>query len=437
MNGAGRDNKIEPLTNIGVGRHYIDETSRVNRGPYSKRHAPTSDSDDLNSNGVVDWSEKPRASIEGNPTISFSSTPQRVNTTPDLASTAPKSNGSTNPSQAQGSGSIAQQIIAKSQAEEQKKEEALKKYHSAWQKYYDEYYRNYYIAALEEQKAKFKEKQASVVDSREDDGTLSQSDVQDKLTEQINAKVESAGARPKHNWRQQPWFIPVLSAIIVVVIFLFLQYNSVVASWVMGFITPGASSTQTIIVGTGSNSPISDSPRIIIPKINVNAPVTYGLTSLDENTVQTALQNGPVNYPVNGASATPGQKGNTVILGHSSADAFAPGNYKFIFVQLNRLSSGDLFYLDYGQKRYTYRVTKLKVIEPNDLAALSLGTDKPRATLVTCDPPGTVARRLLVIADQVSPNPNSATDVVSTANESQPASISGKPKTLLEKLFSH
>lgn len=205
----------------------------------------------------------------------------------------------------------------------------------------------------------------------------------------------------------------------------------------MGFITPGASSTQTIIVGTNSNSPVSDSPRIIIPKINVNAPVTYGLTSLDEDTVQKALQNGPVNYPVNGATATPGQKGNTVILGHSSADAFAPGDYKFIFVQLNRLGSGDLFYLDYASKRYTYRVTELKVIEPNNLAALNLGTDKPYATLVTCDPPGTVAHRLLVIADQVSPNPTTATTEAASTSTAQPTNISGKPKTLIEKLFSH
>ena len=96
--------------------------------------------------------------------------------------------------------------------------------------------------------------------------------------------------------------------------------------------------TQTIIVGSGSNQPISTSPHVIIPKINVNAPVVYGLTDLSENNVQVALRNGPVHYPLAGATATPGQKGNTVILGHSSADVFAPGDYKFIFVQLNRLA---------------------------------------------------------------------------------------------------
>lgn len=425
MNGAGRDDKIQPLSNVGVGRHYIDEASRVDRGPYSQRHAPTSDSDDLDSDGIVDWSEKPRTSIEANPTISFSSGQQQA-----ASSTA---------TQTANHGSIAHQIIAQSQAEDKKKEEALRKYHSAWQKYYDEYYRNYYIAALEEQKSKFKEQQASVVDSRETDGNLSQEDVQTRLKEHITetAKSDKPKENPWRRWRRKPWFIPVISAIVVVIAFLFLQYNSVVASWVMGFITPGASSTQTIIVGTNSNSPVSDSPRIIIPKINVNAPVTYGLTSLDEDTVQKALQNGPVNYPVSGATATPGQKGNTVILGHSSADAFAPGDYKFIFVQLNRLGSGDLFYLDYASKRYTYRVTEIKVIEPNNLAALNLGTDKPYATLVTCDPPGTVARRLLVIADQVSPNPTTATTEAASSSAAQPANISGKPKTLIEKLFNH
>ena len=112
-----------------------------------------------------------------------------------------------------------------------------------------------------------------------------------------------------------------------------------------------------------------------------------------------------------------------------------PGDYKFIFVQLNRLTAGDLFYLDYGAKRYTYKVTELKVIDPTDVAALNLGTDKPYATLVTCDPPGTTAQRLLVIAEQVSPNPDGADEVQADDASNTPASITGKPKTLLESIF--
>lgn len=329
-----------------------------------------------------------------------------------------------------GADQAASRLLSEQQRKQQVIASAQKKYHTAWQNYYQKYYQNYYMAALQEQEKRFAKQRAAVVDSRENDGVLEQKEVQQRLTNDVISKVEQGAKKIK----SKAWFWPVAIAVIVVLIFLFLQFNSVIAAKIAAFITPGSSETQTIIVGSGSNTPTSLEPRVIIPKINVNAPVTYGLTSLDEKTVQTALQNGPVNYPVAGATAVPGQKGNTVILGHSSADVFAPGNYKFIFVQLNRLTQGDLFYLDYGKTRYTYKVAQTKVINPNQVDQLNLGTDKPYATLVTCDPPGTIARRLLVIAEQVSPDPNQA--AAEQQSDTKPAAtITGKPKTLLESIF--
>lgn len=304
-------------------------------------------------------------------------------------------------------------------------------YLSAWQNYYQKYYENYYVAALQQQKQKFAQQKAEVVDSRENDGTLSQTEVQQRISNSILSRLSNATGKAK----ERRWFWPVVAAVIVMLIFLLLQYNSVISAKVAAFISPGMSSSQTIIVGTGANTPVSYQPRVIIPKINVNAPVTYGLTNLSEDAVQAALQNGPVNYPVAGATAKPGQKGNVAILGHSSADFFAKGNYKFIFVQLNRLTQDDLFYLDYGKTRYTYKVKQIKVINPNEVSQLNLGTSKNYATLVTCDPPGTIEHRLLVIGEQVSPNPDGATVETSKKSSNQPTKITGKPKTLLENIF--
>lgn len=304
-------------------------------------------------------------------------------------------------------------------------------YLSAWQNYYQKYYENYYVAALQQQKQKFAQQKAEVVDSRENDGTLSQTEVQQRISNNILSRLSNAADKAK----ERRWFWPVVAAVVVMLIFLLLQYNSVISAKVAAFISPGMSSSQTIIVGTGANTPVSYQPRVIIPKINVNAPVTYGLTNLNEDAVQAALQNGPVNYPVAGATAKPGQKGNVAILGHSSADFFAKGNYKFIFVQLNRLTQDDLFYLDYGKTRYTYKVKQVKVINPNEVSQLNLGTSKNYATLVTCDPPGTIEHRLLVIGEQVSPNPDGATVETSKKSSNQPTKITGKPKTLLENIF--
>ena len=66
--------------------------------------------------------------------------------------------------------------------------------------------------------------------------------------------------------------------------------------------------------------------------------------------------------------------------------------------------AGDLIYIDYQGVRYTYEVTKLETVEPSDVQALIYETDRPMLTLITCTPLGTSRYRLLVTAQQISPD---------------------------------
>jgi sortase A len=129
------------------------------------------------------------------------------------------------------------------------------------------------------------------------------------------------------------------------------------------------------------------------------------VNDLSESEIQNSLRDGATHYNLPGANALPGQFGNTVLLGHSSNDIFNQGKYKFVFVLLDRIQPGDTFYLNYQSKRYIYKVTQVKVIKPTEVSSLQLGNDKPRATLVTCTPPGTALNRLLVVGEQISPDP--------------------------------
>lgn len=396
------------------------EATPVVNYPYDRTHQPTS-------HPVQPAPIKPTKLMKDNQTVTYSADAEPMTNTTRLQ------NHIYHDAQL-----AADQILSaeRRQAQEKQQEKqaqdlARQRYHQAWQNYYQKYYENYYIAALQEQQARFAKQQAAVADSRQNDGVLDQSEVQHELKSEVLEKVKETAEQAKRHW----WFWPAISAAVVALVFFFLQYNSVVMAGVVSFISPGDSSTQTIIVGSGSNQPISTSPHVIIPKINVNAPVVYGLTDLSENNVQVALRNGPVHYPLAGATATPGQKGNTVILGHSSADVFAPGDYKFIFVQLNRLTQGDLFYLDYGKTRYAYKVVDIKSIYPNQIDRVNLGSSKAYATLITCDPPGSIAKRLLVIGEQVSPDPNRTGESQETTSNKPAKQIVGKPKTLLESIF--
>ncbi|MCL2037643.1 class E sortase, partial [Candidatus Saccharibacteria bacterium] len=316
--------------------------------------------------------------------------------------------------------------------------EAHQKYNTAWQGYYQKYYERYYIAALQEQRAQFASQDAAVDTSNNldsspaaADGTLTQKEAMEELRSDLLGKVKKAGQKA----RKSRHFIPAIAALVVILIAVFIQYNGLIFAQIGSFVSPGDTTDQNIIIGTGGNQPVGPEPRLIIPKINVDAPVIYGLTDLGEESSQRALENGPIHYPIAGASAFPGQNGNTVVLGHSSADWFEPGNFKFIFVQLNRLAAGDLFYLDFEGVRYTYRVTRSEVIAPNQINALAIGEDRPFATLITCDPPGTALRRLVVYADQISPDPNQVKTTQSDEKVTVQGDIAGNPPTLFERIF--
>ena len=93
--------------------------------------------------------------------------------------------------------------------------------------------------------------------------------------------------------------------------------------------------------------------------------------------------------------------------------------------------------MNYEGKRYTYSVTTTEVVMPNEVSKVQIQTDKPMLTLISCVPLGTAEKRLLVFAEQISPNPSGA-ETAETSDESTPeaTNIPGQPSpTLLEKLF--
>jgi sortase A len=224
--------------------------------------------------------------------------------------------------------------------------------------------------------------------------------------------------------------------VVCALLFLFLQYNRFLVATVQAYISPGSINPQNVIVEEGANTPVGPEPKLIIPKINVDAPIIFGVNAADNTAVEDQLRNGVVHYPISSASSQPGQKGATVILGHSSNDVFDNGQYKFIFVQLSKLEVGDNFSINFNGVRYIYSVTSKEIIDPKEVSKVTADPSKPSVILITCDPPGTALKRLLVFAEQVTPNPEKATQPEKTKQtQSQDTSIIGNGSTFLERLF--
>jgi len=145
--------------------------------------------------------------------------------------------------------------------------------------------------------------------------------------------------------------------------------------------------------------------RIIIPAIGQNIPIkeVSAKNLVEENwqaledDIQEELRDGVVRYP---GTATPGQRGNVFITGHSSYYLWNPGRYKDVFALLHNVDVGDRITVFYNQKEYIYEVEEKKTVSPEDVDVLKQTTDK-RLTLMTCTPIGTALNRLILIAKQV------------------------------------
>jgi len=311
-------------------------------------------------------------------------------------------------------------------------------YHTAWQQYYQQYYHRYYSQQLEDARATPQEE--APAETEQPAGAITGSDslgsipktrfqsLRDDLLATVSDRAKKVG-KSQH-------IIPIASALIVGLLFIFLQYNRIVVAKVEAFISPGSTVdvSDTIILDPSANANVGNDPKLIIPKINVNVPVVYSVTTVEDSAIQTALEQGVVHYNLPGANSTPGQDGNGVVLGHSSNDVFDPGGYKFAFVLLDKLQNGDLFYMNYQGKRYVYKVSDKKIIKPTEWRTLQQTTDKPTMILVTCTPAGTAQSRLLVYGEQISPDPASASAKPANNEDSNPAAIPGNSPTFFERL---
>lgn len=194
------------------------------------------------------------------------------------------------------------------------------------------------------------------------------------------------------------------SATVVLFIFLFGFFNEFI---ITPFIQPGSKVSDTPIIIDPTNTAVTAEDKIIIPKINVEIPVDYSQTSTNDAAIESALDNGVVHYPT---TVKPGELGNSAFFGHSSNNIFNKGKYKFAFLLLSKLQKDDTFYLTYNKTLYTYKVVDKKIVKPSEVGVL--GTVEgyaATASLITCDPPGTTINRLVVIGEQITPNPSSNT----------------------------
>ena len=326
--------------------------------------------------------------------------------------------------------------------------ESWKKYHSAWQDYYQKYYSDYYSKAAQDYIAKERLKDAREKAEEEEilnslsllskkdgkkpglslhpekegkDSSGSSSEESKGIADELKLRIRKKATESAKKTRRRRHLIPIVAGVAVVLLIMFLQYNRLIFAPIMAYVSPGnAPASQIDAVDPTITQEVSPDPRLIIPKLNIDVPIRFGVP-LDQ--VMSAMNNGVAHYRIAGASAYPGEIGTFVITGHSAGDVYSSNPYKFIFSGLERLEDGDLIYVNYNSVRYTYRVIKKEVVEPSNVAALVSDTNKPLITLVTCTPLGTSRYRLLITGEQISPSYDNASEADKITPTTQEAEV--------------
>ncbi|MFZ2414871.1 MAG: sortase [Minisyncoccia bacterium] len=144
---------------------------------------------------------------------------------------------------------------------------------------------------------------------------------------------------------------------------------------------------------------------VFIPQFNVQAPLLSPKTK-NLDLIYKDLRSGVVLFP---GTANPGS-GYSVILGHSSAYPWDPGDYRSVFSLLNKLNYGDPFFVYYQGQIYAFKVVAKKIFVPlkkddGITTAQALPPrNKPTVILQSCWPVGVSSKRMAVQGELITEN---------------------------------
>lgn len=139
--------------------------------------------------------------------------------------------------------------------------------------------------------------------------------------------------------------------------------------------------------------------RPAVPLYTLSIP-RIGILDAEVSTVDSDLSQHLVQY---WGTPVPPATGNTVLFGHSTLPhLFNRSDYTTIFANAHDLVENDLITVTVKNRIYTYKIYSIFITTPADLSVLDQNTDEKIITIVTCTPPGTTWKRLIIKARMIN-----------------------------------
>lgn len=137
---------------------------------------------------------------------------------------------------------------------------------------------------------------------------------------------------------------------------------------------------------------------VVVPKIDAASDIVVNVDTADKEEYLEALRNGVAHAK---GTYFPGQGENIFLFAHSTDSPINFSRYNAVFYLLRKLEEGDKVVLYFADKKYVYEVEDKFTTNINDTTWITESTNGERLLLMTCDPPGTTWRRLIISAKPV------------------------------------
>ena len=125
-----------------------------------------------------------------------------------------------------------------------------------------------------------------------------------------------------------------------------------------------------------------------IPRLDLRMPIYLGAT--EENMTNGAAVMGQTSLPIGGDNT------HCVLAGHRGWNGAA------YFLYVDRLIPGDTVTVTNLWETLNYKVSEIKVIDPNDVEAIHIRPNRDLLTLLTCHPPASGGKqRYLVFCERI------------------------------------
>lgn len=122
--------------------------------------------------------------------------------------------------------------------------------------------------------------------------------------------------------------------------------------------------------------------EIAIPSIDTDLPIFHGT---DDSALESGIGHMSISsFPIGGKNT------RAVLTGHSGLTSSK------LFTRLDELEKGDTFYIKIFDEIHAYKVTRIEVINKEDVKTLEIDSGEDEVSLITCYPFGQNTHRLVV-----------------------------------------